>query len=87
MAVAAVVPQVIGHSLMNWALGYWPAVNISLAVRAEPVLAAVVAIPVLGEIPAWTVIPGGALLLAGVYLAIHSEARQRPRISEPGEER
>ena len=82
MAMAALVPQVIGHSLMNWALGYWPAVNITLAVRAEPVLAALVAIPVLGEIPAWTVIPGGALLMLGMYLAIHSEARQRPRAGQ-----
>jgi len=82
MAVAALVPQVIGHSLINWALGHWPAVNITLAVRAEPVIAALAAIPVLGEIPAWTVIPGGALLLVGVYLAIRSEARQRPRVAE-----
>ncbi len=79
MAVAALVPQVIGHSLINWALGYWPAVNITLAVRAEPVIAAAAAIPVLGEVPAWTVVPGGALLLLGAYLAIHSEARQRAR--------
>ncbi|MCY4575553.1 MAG: DMT family transporter [Chloroflexi bacterium] len=82
MAVAALVPQVIGHSLINWALGHWPAVNITLAVRAEPVIAALAAIPVLGEIPAWTVIPGGALLLVGAYLAIRSEARQRPRVAE-----
>ena len=78
MATAALVPQVIGHSLINWALGYWPAVNITLAVRAEPVIAALVAIPVLGEIPAWTVLPGGALLLLGVYLAIRGEARHKP---------
>ncbi len=82
MAVAALVPQVIGHSLINWALGHWPAVNITLAVRAEPVIAALAAIPVLGEIPAWTVIPGGALLLVGAYLAIRSEARQKPRVAE-----
>ena len=85
MATAALVPQVIGHSLINWALGHWPAVNITLAVRAEPVIAALAAIPVLGEIPAWTVIPGGAMLLLGVYLVIHSEARQRPRMAEQGE--
>ncbi len=82
MAVAALVPQVIGHSLINWALGHWPAVNITLAVRAEPVIAALAAIPVLGEIPAWTVIPGGALLLVGAYLAIRSEARQKSRVAE-----
>ena len=77
MAMAALVPQVIGHSLLNWALGYWPAVNVTLAVRIEPVLAALLAIPVLGEIPAWTALPGGALLLLGGYLAIRSDGLQR----------
>ena len=77
MAMAALVPQVIGHSLLNWALGYWPAVNVTLAVRIEPVLAALLAIPVLGEVPAWTALPGGALLLLGGYLAIRSDRRQR----------
>ena len=78
MAMAALVPQVVGHSLLNWALGHWPAVNVSLAVRAEPVLSTLVAIPVLGEIPPWTAVPGGALLLLGVYLAIRSDRRELP---------
>ena len=78
MAMAALVPQVVGHSLLNWALGHWPAVNVSLAVRAEPVLSTLVAIPVLGEIPPWTAVPGGALLLVGVYLAIRSDRRELP---------
>ncbi len=72
-AMAALVPQAIGHSLINWSLAYWPATNVTLAVRAEPVIATAVAIPALGEIPPWTVIPGGALLMLGVYLAIRSE--------------
>ena len=74
MAMAALAPQVVGHSLLNWALGHWPAVNIALAVRAEPVLASLLAIPILGEVPAWTALPGGALLLLGVSLAIRSDA-------------
>ena len=77
MAMAALVPQVVGHSLLNWALGYMPAVNVTLAVRVEPVLAALLAIPVLGEIPAWTALPGGALLLFGVYLAIRGDMLDR----------
>ena len=80
MAMAALVPQAIGHSLLNWALGYWPATNLTLAVRAEPVLATLLAIPVLGEIPSWTVIPGGALVMIGVYLAIRSERNRAPNV-------
>ncbi len=80
MAMAALLPQAIGHSLLNWALGYLPAVNVTIAVRAEPVLATLLAIPVLGEVPPWTVLPGGVLLLLGVYMAIRSGGRQRANV-------
>ena len=80
MAMAAAIPQAVGHSLLNWALGYWPAVNVTLAVRGEPVLATLLAIPVLGEVPPWTVLPGGALLLLGVYLAVRSGEARRANV-------
>jgi len=80
MAMAALLPQAVGHSLLNWALGYMPAVNVTLAVRAEPVLATLMAIPVLGEIPPWTVLPGGALLLLGVYIAVRSGETRRANV-------
>ena len=80
MAMAALIPQAVGHSLLNWALGYWPAVNVTLAVRGEPVLATLLAIPVLGEVPPWTVLPGGALLLLGVYIAVRSGEVRRANV-------
>jgi drug/metabolite transporter (DMT)-like permease len=80
IALAAVLPQAVGHSLLNWSLGHMPATNVALAVRVEPIVATLLAIPVLGEVPPWTVVPGGALVLAGVYLAIRGEASSgRPR--------
>ena len=80
MAMAALLPQAVGHSLLNWALGYLPAVNVTLMVRAEPVLATLMAIPVLGEVPPWTVLPGGALLLLGVYIAVRSGEARRANV-------
>ena len=80
MAMAALLPQAVGHSLLNWALGYWDAVKVTLAVRAEPVLATLLAIPVLGEIPPWTALPGGALLLLGVYIAVRSGETRRANV-------
>jgi drug/metabolite transporter (DMT)-like permease len=71
--ITALVPQAIGHSLLNWSLAHVSATNVALAVRAEPIVATLVAIPVLGETPSWTVIPGGALILLGVYLALKGE--------------
>ncbi len=58
-AAAALVPQAIGRSLINWSLAYWPVTNVALAVRAEPIIATAIAVPVLGEVPSWTIIPGG----------------------------
>ena len=80
MAMAALLPQAVGHSLLNWALGYWPAVNVTLAVRAEPILATLMAVPVLGEVPPWTVLPGGGMLLLGVYIAVRSGEARRANV-------
>jgi drug/metabolite transporter (DMT)-like permease len=76
--ITALVPQAIGHSLVNWSLGYVSATNVALAIRAEPIIATLVAIPVLGESPSWTVVPGGALVMLGVYLAIKGESASTP---------
>ena len=75
IAASALLPQAIGHTLLNWGLAHASATSIAMAVRAEPVIATLLAIVVLGEIPPWTAVPGGALVLAGVYLAIRSEQR------------
>jgi drug/metabolite transporter (DMT)-like permease len=74
MAMVAVVSQVIGHSALNWALGHLTATTVSLAIRAEPVIATLLAIPVLGETPPWTAGLGGLLVMVGVYLAVRAES-------------
>jgi drug/metabolite transporter (DMT)-like permease len=75
IGMSALLPQAIGHSLLNWSLAHVSATNVSLALRVEPIIATLLAIPVLGEVPVWTVAPGGILVMAGVYLAIRSESR------------
>ncbi|MBI4312733.1 MAG: DMT family transporter [Chloroflexi bacterium] len=70
LAVTAIVPQAIGHSLLNWSLGHVTATAVTVAVMAEPVIATIVAIPVLGEQPPLTSVAGGALVLAGIFVAM-----------------
>ena len=82
IAMAALFPQAVGHTLLNWALAHVSATTVTLAVRAEPVIATLLAIAVLDEVPPWTAAPGGALVLIGVYLAIRSEAARRPSASD-----
>ena len=74
LALLAVIPQLLGHSLLNWALRFFSAPFVSVAIVAEPVISTALAIPFLGEWPGWTRTVGGALTLVGIYLAARDEA-------------
>jgi drug/metabolite transporter (DMT)-like permease len=65
----ALVPQLLGHSLLNWALRWLPGTSVAVTVLAEPVVSTLLAIPVLGERPTAAQLLGGAVLLGGVALA------------------
>jgi drug/metabolite transporter (DMT)-like permease len=71
--VLAVVPQLLGHSSYNWALGYLPAAFVSITLLGEPIGSTLLAIVFLGEIPSGLKIFGGAIILAGIYLASRRE--------------
>jgi drug/metabolite transporter (DMT)-like permease len=65
----ALVPQLIGHSTYNWALGFLPAALVATMTLGEPIGSAILAYIVLSERPGWPVLTGGVLVLAGIYLA------------------
>ncbi len=62
----AVVPNLLGHTLFNWALAYLPASTISVSVLAEPVGATVLAMIMLHEAPSAAQIIGGSIIVAGI---------------------
>ncbi len=70
LALVALVPQIVGHTSLNWALGYVSATGVAIAVMAEPIGASLLAWAVLSEAPSMTTVGGGALLLTGVFLAL-----------------
>lgn len=70
LLLVAFLPQVVGHSLLNWALGRLPAVVVSTAVMAEPVLATALAWLFLGERPPLTTLVGGGIILGGVWWGV-----------------
>lgn len=47
----ALVPTVLGHNSLNWALRYLPATMVSIVVLGEPVGASILAILALGKYP------------------------------------
>ncbi len=72
LAALAVGPMLLGHTGMNWALRYLPAFVVSVAVLGEPVGASVLAaaLPWIHEVPPGATLAGGALVLAGIALAL-----------------
>ncbi len=73
----ALLPQLVGHSSFNWALGHLPAAYIAVATLGEPVGAAVLAFLVLNETPSWLKLFAAAQILSGIYLALGSRSEIR----------
>jgi drug/metabolite transporter (DMT)-like permease len=70
----ALVPQLLGHSSFNWALGYLSAAYVSIALLGEPVGSTVLAFFLLQETPSALEIFGAILILSGIYVASRSES-------------
>jgi drug/metabolite transporter (DMT)-like permease len=65
----ALVPQLLGHTSYNYALGYLPAAYVSVATLAEPIGATLLVVIVLGELPTLMEIVGGVIILTGIGIA------------------
>jgi drug/metabolite transporter (DMT)-like permease len=66
----AAVPMMLGHTGINYALGYLPAYVANLASLGEPVGATLIAwaLPAIREVPQPMTFLGGALVLGGIAL-------------------
>lgn len=72
---SAVLPTVFGHTLLNWALKDLSASAVAMATLGEPVVATVLAWALFSELPEWSTVFGGLLLLAGIWLFIRYGSR------------
>jgi drug/metabolite transporter (DMT)-like permease len=70
LLLLALGPQVIGHTSLNWVLGYLGATVVAVAVMAEPVLASILALIIFNEVPTVANIIGGLIVLSGVYVVV-----------------
>jgi drug/metabolite transporter (DMT)-like permease len=68
LLLLGLVPQLLGHSSFNWALGYLPAAFVSVALMGEPIGTILLAYIILAEIPLFGELAGGVLILAGILL-------------------
>jgi drug/metabolite transporter (DMT)-like permease len=65
----ALIPQLIGHSAFNWALGFLPAAIVAISLLGEPIGSTVLAYIFLREIPGWLQILGAILIFIGIFIA------------------
>jgi drug/metabolite transporter (DMT)-like permease len=63
-------PQIMGHTVFNWALRYVEASIVSGTILAEPVVSALLAWLILSEKPGLPTILGGAVVLVGLFLLL-----------------
>lgn len=73
MLALGLVPQLTGHSTLNWALRHLSATYVSIVTLAEPLSAGLLAYIILGEAISWSTAAGGVLILAGIYIASRAE--------------
>ena len=69
LLVMGLVPQLLGHSSMNYILKYFPATLVSMFSQLEPVGSALLALIFFRELPPPQQIVGSGVIIAGVLLA------------------
>jgi len=69
----ALVPQLLGHSSFNWALGYVSAAFVSIMLLGEPIGSTILAYFLLQERPTVLKLIGAILILIGIYFTSRSE--------------
>lgn len=72
----AVFSTILGHSIFSWCLKYFSPAFVSASKLCEPVVAAILAGILFGEIPGTLQLLGGALILGGVYSFSGIERKQ-----------
>jgi drug/metabolite transporter (DMT)-like permease len=69
LILLALIPQLLGHSTLNWSLRFMPATLVAIAILGEPVGATILASLFLDEIPTLIQLVGGIFILSGIFVA------------------
>jgi drug/metabolite transporter (DMT)-like permease len=78
----ALVPQMLGHTVFNYLLKDVSATVVAVSIMGEPVGSTLLALAFFGEVPPWTALAGGLLLLGGIYAAVTAPGRERRRLPQ-----
>ena len=75
----AIIPQIIGHTVINWSLKFFSATTVSVIILAEPIGASILAWFLLQEKLTMMQAIGGMVIIAGVLIVLLSEKELRRR--------
>ncbi len=78
VVLLALIPQLVGHTGINYALRYLSPTLVATAVLLEPVGAVLLAVLVFAEFPSWVTVVGAAVLLAGVMFTVQGSRYADP---------
>lgn len=76
LVLLALLPQLVGHTVINWALRYLSAAFVAITMLGEPIGSTILALALLGETPSVVKVFGAILILLGIYIAARSEAHE-----------
>jgi drug/metabolite transporter (DMT)-like permease len=79
----ALIPQLIGHTTLNWALKYLPASLVAITTLGEPVGSSILAYFLLGESLTVLKIVGGLTIFAGIVIALSRNVSPSVREEKP----
>jgi drug/metabolite transporter (DMT)-like permease len=77
LILLAVIPQLLGHSIFNWALAYLPASFVAITLLGEPIGSTILAFVWLDEAPTALNLIGAILILTGIVLASQVNRRNQ----------
>lgn len=78
LLLLAIGPQLIGHSTVNWALGFLPATFVAITMLGEPIGSIILAFFLLNEKPSLVKIIGAILILGGIIMASRQNVTPGP---------
>ncbi len=79
IVLMAVVPQLIGHTSLNWAVHQISPTLVTLAILLEPIGSSLLGYLVFGEKPGLGVLAGAGFILVGVAIAATASQHQSPQ--------
>ncbi|MGD1901414.1 MAG: DMT family transporter [Geitlerinemataceae cyanobacterium] len=74
--LSALLPQLVGHTAINWSVRWVSPTIVTLAVLFEPLISTTLGIWMFDEVPSPTMAIGAIVMLGGVVLAIVAQPRR-----------